>query len=48
MCVLWYLKSGVIKMFNFIFMNILLEKHILDPLRSNIFQSCYVANQLQP
>ena len=32
MYVLRYVKSGVIKMLNLIFVNILLENHTLDPL----------------
>jgi hypothetical protein len=47
MYVLRYVKSGVIKMFNFIFINIFPLNRTLDPLRSNILQSCYLANQLR-
>jgi hypothetical protein len=48
MYVLWHVKAGAIKMFNFIFIHIMLENHTLNSLRSNIFQSCYLTNQLHP
>jgi hypothetical protein len=38
MYVLRYVNYGVINMFNFILLNILLVNHTLDPLRSNILQ----------